>query len=36
MSIDVAIIGGGLSGLACALTLREHGREPVILEASDN
>ncbi|AHK79330.1 amine oxidase [Ectothiorhodospira haloalkaliphila] len=36
MSIDVAIVGGGLSGLACALTLREQGREPLILEASDN
>lgn len=35
MSIDVAIIGGGLSGLACALSLREQGREPLILEASD-
>ncbi|MCG5536068.1 protoporphyrinogen/coproporphyrinogen oxidase [Ectothiorhodospira mobilis] len=35
MHADVVIIGGGLSGLACALTLREHGREPLILEAGD-
>ncbi|MBK1690882.1 protoporphyrinogen/coproporphyrinogen oxidase [Ectothiorhodospira mobilis] len=35
MHADVVIIGGGLAGLACALTLREHGREPLILEAGD-
>jgi phytoene dehydrogenase-like protein len=35
MQADVIIIGAGLSGLACALTLRERGLEPLILEASD-
>ncbi|MFP4080093.1 MAG: protoporphyrinogen/coproporphyrinogen oxidase, partial [Ectothiorhodospira sp.] len=35
MHADVVIIGGGLAGLACALTLREQGREPLILEAGD-
>ncbi|MEW2630277.1 NAD(P)/FAD-dependent oxidoreductase [Streptomyces sp. NPDC048389] len=31
---DVVVIGGGQSGLAAAGTLRRHGIEPVILEAS--
>ncbi|MBK1673727.1 amine oxidase [Ectothiorhodospira shaposhnikovii] len=35
MTADVVIIGAGLSGLACALTLCEQGREPLILEAAD-
>jgi phytoene dehydrogenase-like protein len=32
---DVAVVGGGLAGLACARTLREAGMEPVVLEAAD-
>jgi phytoene dehydrogenase-like protein len=32
---DVVIIGAGLSGLACALALRDRGFEPLILERSD-
>jgi phytoene dehydrogenase-like protein len=35
MNADVIVIGAGLSGLACALTLREQGLEPLVLEASD-
>ncbi len=35
MNSDVIIVGAGLSGLACALTLREQGLEPLIVEASD-
>ncbi|MGW0839376.1 flavin-containing monooxygenase [Streptomyces sp. NPDC002787] len=33
--VDVAVIGGGQSGLAAAHALRRQGREPVVLEASD-
>jgi len=32
---DVVIVGAGLAGLACALRLRELGREVLVLEASD-
>lgn len=32
---DVLIVGGGLSGLACALELEAGGVRPLILEASD-
>jgi phytoene dehydrogenase-like protein len=35
MNADVIVIGGGLSSLACALTLRENGLEPLVLEAAD-
>jgi phytoene dehydrogenase-like protein len=35
MNADVIIIGAGLSGLACASTLRDNGLEPLVLEASD-
>jgi len=35
MKADVIVIGAGLSGLACALTVRERGLETLILEASD-
>ena len=31
----VAIIGGGLSGLACARYLVDAGHEPIVLEARD-
>jgi phytoene dehydrogenase-like protein len=31
----VAIIGGGLSGLACAKYLSDAGHEPLVLEARD-
>jgi glycine/D-amino acid oxidase-like deaminating enzyme len=30
---DIAIIGGGYTGLTCAIELRRHGREVVVLEA---
>ncbi|WP_326793825.1 NAD(P)/FAD-dependent oxidoreductase (plasmid) [Streptomyces sp. NBC_00841] len=33
--VDVAVIGGGQSGLATAHALRQWGVEPVVLEASD-
>jgi phytoene dehydrogenase-like protein len=32
---DVIIVGGGLSGLACALDLQQGGASPLILEAGD-
>ena len=35
MNPDVIVIGAGLSGLACALTLQERGLAPLVLEASD-
>ena len=35
MRADVAIVGGGLAGLSCALTLRQQGIEAQIIEASD-
>jgi len=35
MNADVIVIGAGLSGLACALTLRENGLEPLVLEAAE-
>lgn len=31
---DVIVIGAGLAGLACALTLQDRGLEPLILEAA--
>ena len=34
-SATVAVIGGGLSGLACAKYLSDAGHEPVVLEARD-
>lgn len=33
---DVIIVGGGLSGLACAVTLQAGGVRPLILEADDD
>jgi gamma-glutamylputrescine oxidase len=30
---DVAVVGAGVTGCACALALAEHGRQPVVLEA---
>ncbi len=35
MNADVIVIGAGLAGLACALTLRENGLEPVLVEAEE-
>ena len=32
---EVVIIGAGLAGLACAVTLQENGLRPLMLEASD-
>ncbi|MGB0370550.1 MAG: FAD-dependent oxidoreductase [Opitutales bacterium] len=32
--VDVVIVGGGVSGLACAITLKKAGINPLILEAS--
>ena len=31
--MPVAIIGGGLAGLACAYRLKRHGREAVVFES---
>ena len=35
MHADVIVIGAGLSGLACALTLKDGGLEPLVIEAAD-
>jgi len=35
MHADVIVIGAGLAGLACALTLKESGLEPLVVEAAD-
>lgn len=35
MNADVVVIGAGLAGLACALTLRDNGLEPLLVEADD-
>lgn len=35
MNADVIIIGAGLAGLACAITIRNSGLEPLLLEASN-
>src|SRR5689334_1412981 len=35
VSVDVAIIGGGLAGLTCAYRLRQIGHSVAIVEASD-
>lgn len=35
MHADVIVIGAGLSGLACALTLKDKGLEPLVIEAAD-
>ena len=34
MEPEVIIVGGGVSGLACAITLKEAGIPPLVLEAS--
>ena len=34
-SADVIVVGGGVAGLACALTLKEAGRRALVLEATD-
>jgi len=33
--VDIAVIGGGITGLACGLELADAGRDLVVLEASD-
>ena len=35
MHTDVIVIGAGLSGLACALTLRDLGLDTLVVEAAD-
>lgn len=35
-SADVAIVGSGFAGLGAAIKLREHGRDVVVLERSDD
>ncbi|MEE8393464.1 MAG: protoporphyrinogen oxidase [Rhodospirillales bacterium] len=36
MSVDVAIVGGGISGLACAYDLKRQGHDVVVLERQAN
>ena len=36
MKSDVVIIGGGLAGLSCAKTLKDHGIQSLVLEANDS
>jgi flavin-dependent dehydrogenase len=33
MTMNIAIMGAGLSGLACAITLEKHGITPEIYES---
>ena len=33
MTVDTAVIGGGLAGILTAYKLKEHGVESIILEA---
>jgi len=35
-SVEVAVIGGGLTGLACALYVARGGAHPIVLEARDD
>lgn len=33
--VDVVVVGAGIAGLACAVTLQQQGLKPIVLETAD-